>query len=170
MTFYYLLETKAPQREVVIPFLDFPALDRRKRTKISFILKLTKERFTSCTKANNHYHFKSGAPGLFALNSALRPLFAWVTLSGLSQGCLLKEGLYLHHCPWWIHYEQAAKKQVIYVNSVSHENDKVYFIWVHEKCARSISKPWTFYLAFAILMAPTTDSGTILNEIMIHPS
>ena len=74
MTFCYLLETKAPHREVVIPFLDFPALDRRKRTKISFILKLTKERFTSCTKANNH--FKSGVPGLFALNSALRPLFA----------------------------------------------------------------------------------------------
>ena len=27
-----------------------------------------------------------------------------------------------------------------------------------------------FYLAFAILMAPTIDGETILNEIMIHPS
>ena len=74
MIFHYLLETKTPHREVVIPFLDFPALNRRKRTKISFILKLTKGWFTSCTKANNHFNCKSWVPGLFALNSALRDL------------------------------------------------------------------------------------------------
>lgn len=54
---------------------------------------------------------------------------------------------------------------------MSRENDKVYFIWVNEKCARSnFFKTMDFYLAFAILMAPTIDGETILNEIMIHPS
>lgn len=33
MTFHYLLETKTPHREVVIPFLDFPALNRRQKDK-----------------------------------------------------------------------------------------------------------------------------------------
>lgn len=49
-------------------------LTEDKRTKISFILKLTKDQFTSCIKANNHYNFKSSVPGLFALNSALKDL------------------------------------------------------------------------------------------------
>jgi hypothetical protein len=43
MTFRYLLETKTPHREVVIPFLDFPAFNKRnRRIKISFTLKLSK--------------------------------------------------------------------------------------------------------------------------------
>lgn len=33
MTFHYLLETKTPHKEVVIPFLDFPALNRRQKDK-----------------------------------------------------------------------------------------------------------------------------------------
>ena len=54
---------------------------------------------------------------------------------------------------------------------MSRENDKVYFIWVNGKCTRSnFYKTMDFYLAFAILMAPTIDGETILNEIMIHPS
>lgn len=33
MTFHYLLETETTQKEVVIPFLDFPALNRRQKDK-----------------------------------------------------------------------------------------------------------------------------------------
>lgn len=33
MTFHYLLETKTPHEEVVIPFLDFPALNKRQKDK-----------------------------------------------------------------------------------------------------------------------------------------
>lgn len=33
MTFHYLLKTKTPQEEVVIPFLDLPAFNRRQKDK-----------------------------------------------------------------------------------------------------------------------------------------
>lgn len=74
MTLHYLLKTKTPHEEVVIPFLDFPAFNRRQKDKDFIHLELTKEQFTSCTKANNHYNFKSWVPGLSALNSALKDL------------------------------------------------------------------------------------------------
>lgn len=71
---YYLRETETPHKEVVIPFLDFPAFNRRQKDKDFIHSKRTKEEFTSCTKANNPYNFKSWVPGLFALNSALKDL------------------------------------------------------------------------------------------------
>lgn len=59
-----------------LPYLSWTFLHvtEDRRTKISFILKLTKDQVTSCTKANNHYNFKSWVPGLCALNSALKDL------------------------------------------------------------------------------------------------
>lgn len=33
MTFQYLLETKTPHKEVVIPFLDFPAFNKKQKDK-----------------------------------------------------------------------------------------------------------------------------------------
>lgn len=68
MTFQYLLETKTPHKEVVIPFLDFPVFNKNRRTKISFILKLTKEQLTSCAKAKDHYNLRSWVPQQSAFN------------------------------------------------------------------------------------------------------
>ena len=146
MIFHYLLETKTPHREVVIPFLDFPALNRRKRTKISFILKLTKGWVTSCTKANNHFNCKSWVPGLFALNSALR-------------------GLCLHdsHCQVYdksTYWRKAYTYTIVLDGSIMNKQQKnssfKLIVWV-VKMIRSIlfelmknvqgpifSKPWTF--------------------------
>lgn len=47
MTFPYLLETKIPHKEAVIPFLGFPAFNKKKKKKeksikLSFVLKFIK--------------------------------------------------------------------------------------------------------------------------------
>lgn len=54
MTFRYLSETKTPHREVVIPFLDFPALNKQnkqtKKDKDFIHSKAYKRQLTSCIK------------------------------------------------------------------------------------------------------------------------
>lgn len=81
MTFLYLLETKTAHKEVIIPFLDFPVFNKNKRTKISFILKLTKEQLISCAKTKDHYNLRSWVPQLSAFNFVFK-IFVGVPLSG----------------------------------------------------------------------------------------
>lgn len=72
MTFQYLLGTKTPHKEVVIPFLDFPAFNKKQKDKDFIHPRAYKEQFTSWTKANNYSKFSSSSAWRF---------FAWLTKS-----------------------------------------------------------------------------------------